>query len=529
MVSKAVGIDLGTTNSSMAIVIDGKPEIIQLGTNDDRVLRSALYFSTIGGQNRVFYGNDAINRGTEVGKVEYFKQDFKRDMARGIVNETPGSSPIDATILSALLLHQFKKRLKTVSQELGVDDISDAVITVPAYFTSEQRLATKRAGKLAGFNVLRIINEPTAAAISYASSKKISGNILVYDLGGGTFDVTVMNVSQQDYHILATDGDHRLGGIDFDKALVKLIKEKFEQQGLNMTMLTPKEEMQLRYQAEKLKTQLSIDESVFCERSSESGDYGIEITRDEFNSAVSVLVKDTELKMNQTLAASGLTWEAIDHILLVSGATRMPIIRQMVSSVSRKTIHYDLNPDTIVAEGASLIANLLANQTISFSEKRDGFDTNESMIQVQDVTSQGIGLLFKKSPYQRYDFGGDFTNSVIVSRNTPVPYHFEKDLFAVANNQNNFRLRVTEGNYANPINVKVILDQVVNLPSSYQTGDKIGKAIFELSEEQLVVISIVDMKTQAVISRFQANAKMSQQTVEEDLLELQAIFEQYIV
>lgn len=91
MVSKAVGIDLGTTNSSMAIVIDGKPEIIQLGTNDDRVLRSALYFSTIGGQNRVFYGNDAINRGTEVGKVEYFKQDFKRDMARGIVNETPGS------------------------------------------------------------------------------------------------------------------------------------------------------------------------------------------------------------------------------------------------------------------------------------------------------------------------------------------------------------------------------------------------------------------------------------------------------
>lgn len=339
MVSKAVGIDLGTTNSSMAIVIDGKPEIIQLGTNDDRVLRSALYFSTIGGQNRVFYGNDAINRGTEVGKVEYFKQDFKRDMARGIVNETPGSSPIDATILSALLLHQFKKRLKTVSQELGLDDISDAVITVPAYFTSEQRLATKRAGKLAGFNVLRIINEPTAAAISYASSKKISGNILVYDLGGGTFDVTVMNVSQQDYHILATDGDHRLGGIDFDKALVKLIKEKFEQQGLNMTMLTPKEEMQLRYQAEKLKTQLSIDESVFCERSSESGDYGIEITRDEFNSAVSVLVKDTELKMNQTLAASGLTWEAIDHILLVGGATRMPIIRQMVSSVSRKTIH----------------------------------------------------------------------------------------------------------------------------------------------------------------------------------------------
>lgn len=259
MVNKAVGIDLGTTNSSMAIVIDGKPEIIQLGTNDDRVLRSALYFSTIGGQNRVFYGNDAINRGTEVGKVEYFKQDFKRDMARGIVNETPGSSPIDATILSALLLYQFKKRLKTVSQELGVDDISDAVITVPAYFTSEQRLATKRAGKLAGFNILRIINEPTAAAISYASSKKISGNVLVYDLGGGTFDVTVINVSQQDYHILATDGDHRLGGIDFDKALVKLIKEKFEQQGLNMTMLTPKEEMQLRYQAEKLKTQLSID------------------------------------------------------------------------------------------------------------------------------------------------------------------------------------------------------------------------------------------------------------------------------
>lgn len=141
---KALGIDLGTTNSAMAIVKEGNPEIIPIGANDETILRSAIYFSKINGKNRVFYGKDAISRGTEIGRIDHFKNDFKRDMARNIESEALDQQRVSAEILSALILHEFKLRSDTLAMEMGLDTIQDAVITVPAYFTSEQRVATKR-------------------------------------------------------------------------------------------------------------------------------------------------------------------------------------------------------------------------------------------------------------------------------------------------------------------------------------------------------------------------------------------------
>lgn len=522
---KALGIDLGTTNSVMAIVKDREPEIIPIGANDEIVLRSAVYFSNIGGKSRVFFGSDAINRGTDAGKIEYFNQDFKRDIAREIEVEAPDHTRVNAVILSALVLNEFKKRAEVVSAEMGLAPIRDAVITVPAYFTSEQRAATKRAGKLSGLNVLRIINEPTAAAISYAHKKGTSGNVLVYDLGGGTFDVTVMRVNNHHYDILATDGNHRLGGLDFDKRLVKLIKEKLEEQGLNMTMLSPKEEMQLRYQAEKLKISLSVNNQVFYEY----GDYGIEISQAEFLNEVKDLVKDTEIKVVSTVVAAGLSWEEIDHILLVGGSTRMPIIRQMIEAVSGKTPAYDLNPDTIVAEGASIIAHLIVNEQVTFNETEQGQTTHQEQFVIRDVTSQGIGMLLRKHPDRSYPFVGDFFNSVVVPRNTQIPASFSKDIFAVADGQANFQLRFTEGNYENPINVKPILKIVEHLAYPRRKGEKVARIDLAFTAEQIIKISVIDSMSNTILNAYEINANIHQleEKVEEDVSALQAVFDKF--
>ncbi|MGT2907520.1 Hsp70 family protein [Streptococcus dentiloxodontae] len=531
MRKKAIGIDLGTTNSAMAVVKERTPEIIPMGTNDEQVLRSAVYFSAVAGQNHVFFGKDAIERGTEIGSTEHFKFDFKRDIARPIESDTPNHTRVNSVILSALVLHEFKKRALIVGQELGLPQgIQDAVITVPAYFTSDQRAATKNAGRLAGFNVLRIINEPTAAAIAYAHIKGAQGNVLVYDLGGGTFDVTIMNVTDHSYDILATDGNSRLGGIDFDKRLVSYIMTELEKQGVNMTNLSEKEKIQLQYKVEQIKTSLSVNEKALYEHYVNNQVYGVMLTQSIFQEITMDLVKDTELKVQSTLQASGLSWEQIDHILLVGGSTRMPMIRQMIRSISAQEAKYDLNPDTIVAQGASILADLIVNDEISFSEQQDGQTTETDRVIVKDVTSQGIGLLFKKNPTHDYPFVGDYYNRVIVPRNSVLPLAITKDIYAVVDGQTKFKLRVTEGNFENPFSVKILGQVTGTVAQPRQKGQLMAHVIYAFDSEQIVTITIVDSLTNAVVSRFSVDAQTSQkeEIVHDDLSELAEIYAKFI-
>lgn len=523
---RAVGIDLGTTNSSMAIIDNGQPRIIPMGAQDDKVLKSALYFTQIAGKDRVFTGSDAIHRGTEVGRVEYFKQDFKRDIAKNIESETPDKTRLNSTILSALLLHEFKKRLDVFSQELNLEEpITDAVITVPAYFTSDQRAATKLAGRLANFNVLRIINEPTAAAIAYVAQHNISGKVLVYDLGGGTFDVTIMDVSDQRYDILATDGNHRLGGLNFDQELVKFISAELEKQGLNMTRLSDQERMQLRYQAEKMKIQLSVNSSVFYEKVTAEGSYGVEVTRDDFKQITSKLLKDTQIKTEDALMQAGLIWSEIDHVLLVGGSTRMPVVREMIEKISGQKPRYDLNPDTIVSEGASIIADLMVNHHVSFND-----DDEEEEYHIRDVTSHGLGILFKKMDHQAFDFVGDYYNSVIVDKNTQIPHTKEKEFFAVADGQQQFKIRVTEGNYTNPMSVRFLGDLEARLDQPRLKGQALGKVVFHFDDEQIIHITIYDSLTQKELLSVTADADLKREKVEkiEEDTQLRLIFEKFI-
>ena len=531
MRKKAIGIDLGTTNSVMAVVREDMPEIIPMGTNDDQVLRSAVYFSNIGGQNHVSFGKEAIERGTEIGSTENFKFDFKRDIGRPIASDTPDHTRVNSIILSALVLNEFRKRAYVVGQEMGqADGIKDAVITVPAYFTSDQRAATKNAGRIAGFNVLRIINEPTAAAIAYAHTKNAQGNVLVFDLGGGTFDVTIMRVADHAYDILATDGNSRLGGIDFDKRLVGYIMQELEKQGVNMTNLSEKEKIQLQYKAEQIKTSLSVNDQALYEHYVNGQGYGVLITQAIFNEITLDLLKDTEIKVQSTLQASGLKWEEIDHILLVGGSTRMPMIRQMIRLMSGLEPKFDLNPDTIVAQGASILADLIVNNEVSFSEHQDGKTTETDRVVVKDVTSQGIGLLFKKNPNKNYSFVGDYYNSVVVPRNSVLPLAVTKDLFAVVDGQSKFKLRITEGNYENPFAVKILGQVEGQVPQPRQKGELLAQVTYAFDSEQIVTVTVSDPRSNTVVARFSVNAQVNQtqEVVKEDLSELQAIFAKFI-
>ena len=531
MRKKAIGIDLGTTNSVMAVVREDMPEIIPMGTNDDQVLRSAVYFSNIGGQNHVSFGKEAIERGTEIGSTENFKLDFKRDIGRPIASDTPDHTRVNSIILSALVLNEFRKRAYVVGQEMGqADGIKDAVITVPAYFTSDQRAATKNAGRIAGFNVLRIINEPTAAAIAYAHTKNAQGNVLVFDLGGGTFDVTIMRVADHAYDILATDGNSRLGGIDFDKRLVGYIMQELEKQGVNMTNLSEKEKIQLQYKAEQIKTSLSVNDQALYEHYVNGQGYGVLITQAIFNEITLDLLKDTEIKVQSTLQASGLKWEEIDHILLVGGSTRMPMIRQMIRLMSGLEPKFDLNPDTIVAQGASILADLIVNNEVSFSEHQDGKTTETDRVVVKDVTSQGIGLLFKKNPNKNYSFVGDYYNSVVVPRNSVLPLAVTKDLFAVVDGQSKFKLRITEGNYENPFAVKILGQVEGQVPQPRQKGELLAQVTYAFDSEQIVTVTVSDPRSNTVVARFSVNAQVNQtqEVVKEDLSELQAIFAKFI-
>lgn len=531
MRKKAIGIDLGTTNSVMAVVREDVPEIIPMGTNDDQVLRSAVYFSNISGQNHVSFGKEAIERGTEIGSTENFKFDFKRDIGRPIASDTPDHTRVNSIILSALVLNEFRKRAYVVGQEMGqADGIKDAVITVPAYFTSDQRAATKTAGRIAGFNVLRIINEPTAAAIAYAHTKSAQGNVLVFDLGGGTFDVTIMRVADHAYDILATDGNSRLGGIDFDKRLVGYIMQELEKQGVNMTNLSEKEKIQLQYKAEQIKTSLSVNDQALYEHYVNGQGYGVLITQAIFNEITLDLLKDTEIKVQSTLQASGLKWEEIDHILLVGGSTRMPMIRQMIRLMSGLEPKFDLNPDTIVAQGASILADLIVNNEVSFSEHQDGKTTETDRVVVKDVTSQGIGLLFKKNPNKNYSFVGDYYNSVVVPRNSVLPLAVTKDLFAVVDGQSKFKLRITEGNYENPFAVKILGQVEGQVPQPRQKGELLAQVTYAFDSEQIVTVTVSDPRSNTVVARFSVNAQVNQtqEVVKEDLSELQAIFAKFI-
>ena len=369
--ARIVGIDLGTTNSLVAYM-NGKTPTVIPGPEGRTLVPSIVAYTPLG-----FLAGDAakeqlvrnpahtvysVKRFMGKGlsdvtqELRYFP--FKLTEQNGVIRLQLGSKSLTPPEISAMVLNELKARAEAFFGE----EIRKAVITVPAYFNDSQRQATKDAGKIAGLDVVRIVNEPTAASLAYGLQKRKQGTIAVYDLGGGTFDISILKLKGGIFEVLATNGNTHLGGDDFDRRLVDVMMQDLKaKHGLSVDG-RPELQQDLRVRAEQAKCRLSIDTETVVEvpLPDGKGRYRRTFTRAELEKLVDDLVEKTLAPCRQALADAGLTATDVDEVVLVGGSTRIPLVQQRVQALFGKTPHCELNPDEVVALGAAVQADILS-------------------------------------------------------------------------------------------------------------------------------------------------------------------------
>jgi len=415
---KVVGIDLGTTNSVVAALIGSEPEIIA-NAEGSRLTPSVVAFTKEGERlvGQVAKRQTITNPDRTVTSV-------KREMGTEYKAEIDDKEYTPQEI-SAMVL----QKLKTDAESFLGEKITQAVITVPAYFTDSQRQATKDAGTIAGLEVLRIINEPTAAALAYGLDKKGDQKILVFDLGGGTFDVSVLELGDDVVEVKATSGNNRLGGDDFDQRVVDYVAEEFKKdQGIDLR----KDRMALQRlseAAEKAKVELSSVTSTdinlpFITATQDGPKHlNVPLTRAKFDELTADLVEKTMGPTRQAIADAGLNSEGVDRIILVGGSTRIPAVQEAIRKLLGQEPHKGVNPDEVVAMGAAYQAAVLGG------EAKD--------VLLLDVTPLSLGI---------ETLGGVYTK--IIERNTTIPTEKKQIFSTAADNQTSVEIHVLQGERA---------------------------------------------------------------------------------
>ena len=413
--SKIIGIDLGTTNSCVAVMEGGEPVVIP-NAEGNRTTPSVVAFSKTGER---LVGQVAKRQA--VTNPERTIVSIKRHMGSDYKINIDGET-YTPPMISAMIL----QKLKADAESYLGETVSEAVITVPAYFSDSQRQATKDAGRIAGLDVKRIINEPTAAALAYGLDKGDSHKILVYDLGGGTFDVSLMEVGDGIFEVLATGGDTHLGGDDFDQRLIDYIADEFKREN-SIDLRQDRMALQrLKEAAEKAKIELSGLMSVNVNLPFITADatgpkhLDVNITRAKFNELTADLVEKTIGPMNQAFRDAGVTAKDIDKVILVGGSTRIPAVQEAVQRVTGKEPYKGINPDECVAVGAAIQGGVL------------GGDVKD--IVLLDVTPLSLGI---------ETLGGVFTR--LIDRNTTIPVKKTQVFSTASDGQTSVDVHVLQG------------------------------------------------------------------------------------
>ncbi len=463
--AKVIGIDLGTTNSCVAVMEGGEPVVIA-NPEGNRTTPSVLAFSKTGERmiGQVAKRQSVTNPDRTISSI-------KRDMGTDRKVEIDGKkySPQE---ISAMIL----QKLKADAEAYLGETITQAVITVPAYFSDAQRQATKDAGKIAGLEVLRIINEPTAAALAYGLDKEKDQKIMVYDLGGGTFDVSILEIGDGVFEVLATNGNNKLGGDDFDDRVINFLADSFKKEN-GIDLRNDKMAMQrLKEAAEKAKIELSgvttsnINLPFITADASGPKHLDVTLTRAKFDEITADLVENTMGPTRQAMQDAGLTPDKIDKILLVGGSSRIPAVQDAVKKYLGKDPFKGINPDECVAVGAAIQAGVLTGDVTG--------------LLLLDVTPLSLGL---------ETLGGVCTK--LIERNTTIPTKKSQVFSTAADGQTSVEIHVLQGEREMAqYNKSLGRFQLTGIPSAPRGVPQI-EVTFDIDANGIVHVSAKDLGT----------------------------------